>query len=169
VIVLTKFQRREINAGRRVDLRLTEKPSERAGHSYAVLAEKGKRTSIRVEVMAAAQVEGGWVLSLKMAPQQRRLLHRDSSHGYTENPVMALQGEPEAVSEFEQEQITAEAHERFRGIRSDEVRRREERARLNRLRDLERRAQSQGLDLSPLHEAIDREIARFSQRVTQAA
>jgi hypothetical protein len=46
----------------------------------------------------------------KTVPERPRLLHRESGRGYTTQPALAMQGEPEAVSPGDQRRITAEAH-----------------------------------------------------------
>lgn len=49
-----------------------------------------------------------WVIVLK--PEEHiRLLHRDSSHGYTENRHLALQDEPEAVSDADLQRYAEDA------------------------------------------------------------
>lgn len=46
------------------------------------------------------------------SPDQPRLLHRNSTHAYTTTTVLALNDEPEAVSETDQWLITREAADR---------------------------------------------------------
>jgi hypothetical protein len=48
----------------------------------------------------------------KQVEEKPRLLHKRSHHGYTSDPMMALHGEPEAVSKAYQAQLAREARMR---------------------------------------------------------
>jgi hypothetical protein len=49
----------------------------------------------------------------KKRQEKPRLLHRDSSRGYTNIPSQAMRGEPEAIPETTQNRYAEEAMERF--------------------------------------------------------
>jgi hypothetical protein len=55
-----------------------------------------------------------WAIAFRLVDDPPRLLHRDSSHGYTTDTRQALEEEQEAISEEEQRELTREAHERDR-------------------------------------------------------
>ena len=73
--------------------------------------------------------------------EKPRLLHRDSSHGYTDIPALSLSGEPEAVDEATQRRFSKEAKERFQSEKplSERVRDLEEKARADQLASIEKR------------------------------
>jgi hypothetical protein len=48
----------------------------------------------------------------KRVEEEVRLLHKNAARGYTSNPVMAMHGEPEAVSKDYQLQLAREARMR---------------------------------------------------------
>lgn len=48
-----------------------------------------------------------WSAPLAPVPDHVRLLHRDSTHGYTDNPARAVPREPEAIPTAYQHQLTA--------------------------------------------------------------
>jgi hypothetical protein len=100
-----------------------------------------------------------WVIRFEMDRDTPRLLHRDSSHGYTNNPAQALDDEPEAVDPRTQERFTKDAHARYNGGRIEELQRREERAIAARSRELLARARQQGVDVedevAKLREGLD--------------
>ena len=50
-----------------------------------------------------------------------RLLHRDSTHGYTDNPARAVVGEAEAVSAEYQLEVSARSHRQARQARAAEL------------------------------------------------
>jgi hypothetical protein len=50
-----------------------------------------------------------WQIFYVLHDYRPRLLHRDSSHGYTTNPALSLSEEPEAVPEHVQGEISREA------------------------------------------------------------
>lgn len=60
----------------------------------------------------------------RRVPDPVRLMHRDSTHGYTDNPALAMPREPEAVPYATQTQITARAHRVAREAEADEWRER---------------------------------------------
>lgn len=53
----------------------------------------------------------------RRVPDAVRLLHRDSTHGYTDNPARAVPGEAEAVPADVQREITARSHRSARAER----------------------------------------------------
>lgn len=78
-----------------------------------------------------------------------RLLHRDSSHGYTDSPELSMVGEPEAVSESFQERLAAEGRSRFAELRARKQKEVDPRAAAARMRQLQTLAQKRGIDAAP--------------------
>lgn len=54
-----------------------------------------------------------WAIAFRLVDDPLRLLHRDSSHGYTHDDRQALDEEPEAIDERAQEEITIASRARF--------------------------------------------------------
>lgn len=97
------------------------------------------------------------------AQDRPRLLHRDSSHGYTESPSQSLPSEPEAVPEKYQEELSTEARKRFMESKALD------RQRLDRLRRNVAQAKKRGLDISPHLAAIEARIRMIEAELDQAA
>lgn len=95
-----------------------------------------------------------------------RLLHKDSSHGYTEQSAMALSAEPEAVTEEEQRVISIRARTGFVETRQAEDRRRDREQWLTRLRKAEMSAESRGIDIFRSQVVIRKEILNIEQRLS---
>jgi hypothetical protein len=77
-----------------------------------------------------------------VAADRPRLLHRRSELGYTTSTSQAVHGEPEAVDEESQRQISVQARTRFAETRSDELARADSKRWCNRLKQAEMRARS---------------------------
>lgn len=94
-----------------------------------------------------------------------RLLHKDSSHGYTNRLDMAMPAEPEAVSESVQADFSARSRSFFEVARADELAKQQTRSRCNRLRELEIEARHKAIDPTrPLAE-IERGMSMLEQMV----
>jgi len=91
-------------------VKLSEEELRKEFPDGAVEGKKGWRPRVGTD----GEEEGLTLAQLlevqKSLVEKPRLLHRDSTHGYTNQPGMAMRGEPEAVSAEEQKKITAEGH-----------------------------------------------------------
>lgn len=82
--------------------------------------------------------------------EKPRLLHKDSTRGYTHDPHMAIPREPEAVDKETQQEFSDEARERFRVVRGVELEEREMRSALNQLKQLCLERAKMGLPPTPV-------------------
>jgi hypothetical protein len=136
--------RREKTAGKRRPRRAaataTRKPLKSLGGSLAT----------RSAVPAALAKDGPTprmpFVRFSVAVDPPRLLHRDSSHGYTSHPALALPRAAEAIDEETQRRISTAARMRFAEARSDENARADSKRRCDRLRKAEMRARDKGAD-----------------------
>jgi hypothetical protein len=71
---------------------------------------------------------------------------------------VALSREPEAIPEEERARISDEARRRWQVLKGEELARKESRSRLGRLRQVEQRARTKGIDIYRHTVAIRREI-----------
>jgi hypothetical protein len=73
----------------------------RPGARVAIKTRRNRRPTCIVEVTACEPDDEGYVLTVRTIPldHEPRLLAADSSRGYTMDPRLALQHEPEAVPE----------------------------------------------------------------------
>lgn len=90
--------------------------------------------------------------------EKRRLLHRDSSRGYTDEPALAMPNEPEAVDEDEQRRITAEAHAREHEAHELASLEREQRILTERLAGVRADSAERKVDLSKDERVIQRRL-----------
>lgn len=98
-----------------------------------------------------------------------RLLHRDSSHGYTETPYMAMPDEPEAIAEDEQAVLSLRARTSFATERKQENDRRDRQVWGQRLRRAEMRAADLGVDVFRQQAAIRQAVLEMERVTEQAA
>lgn len=83
----------------------------RIGRHYKLrIAGQHKASSLEVRILAIEDTQLRIQLSTRDQP---RLLAAKSQYGYTDDPAKAMWGEPEAVSQDEQERITQAAVERW--------------------------------------------------------
>ena len=105
--------------------------------------------------MAAQDVV--WVLVIRPDGDPVRLLHKDSSRGYTSRPEEAIPGEPEAVDADTLQQFAEDGavrHLAFReGLRLED-----------RLAHASRRAQAAGVDVTREHAAIARRVEAIERK-----
>lgn len=109
-----------------------------------------------------------WVILFALVADEPRLLHRDSSHGYTNDARMALKGEPEAVppTEIALYNKSIEARERFRTERLEEHTRREARKVTQRIKHMATELAKKGQDPMPMLAQIE---AALTQTETDKA
>lgn len=98
-----------------------------------------------------------------------RLLHRDSQHGYTNDPRLALAEEPEAVDVAAQVKITSEAGRIYSVTHADEERRRAARSLSAQLKEETSRAQREGIDIDDNVERIRAELDEIRRKRQDAA
>jgi hypothetical protein len=110
-----------------------------------------------------------WAIAFELVRDEIRYLHRDSSHGYTANEREAMDDEPEAVDDKTLAWITKEARVRFTQMKAEDIARQDARARANRLRDIERRAVSNGTDIAAERATIDAAVESMRRKVSEAA
>ena len=91
-----------------------------------------------------------------------RLLHRDSSHGYTESPSQALPSEPEAVPEKFQAELSAECRKNFMESRALD------RQRIERLRRVQAQAKKRGVSVDHHIAAIEARLRAIEQELEAA-
>ena len=94
-----------------------------------------------------------------------RLLHRDSSRGYTDRVEISMMAEPEAITEAEQMAFSVAARSEFADMRFEENRRRDNHVWLERLRKAEMGAAARGIDIIRNQTVIRREILNMEQRL----
>ena len=96
--------------------------------------------------------------------EKRRLLHRDSSHGYTDEPALSMPNEPEAVSEEDQRLITAEAHEREFSAAELAQLEREQQTLAVKLNEIRAEAAERKIDLSKDIRVIERRLQAIEKK-----
>ncbi|MDQ3933412.1 MAG: ASCH domain-containing protein [Actinomycetota bacterium] len=109
-----------------------------------------------------------WVITFEVA-ENIRLLHKDSTRGYTANPEQAVEGEPEAVDAETMERYARQGHARWTEDHREEVERREARARAAKLQETQVRAAKRGVDVGAEVAMIDTALERMRRKVGQAA
>jgi hypothetical protein len=92
-----------------------------------------------------------------------RLLHRDSTHGYTENPSLAMRSDPgEAVDRMTQERFAADVQEDNR--RLADQRRAETAAEAKRLTELLKKHEANGVDVRSEIRLLEERLERRARR-----
>jgi hypothetical protein len=103
-------------------------------------------------------------------PEPHRLLHRDSSRGYTPVSYLAMHSDPgEAISEEEQTEMSRDANSVFDITRAEEKAKKETRSRCNRLREAEIAARRKCIDVHRHISQIERELGLMEQLIRPAA
>ena len=160
---LDKNTRHRLFAGQTVELPLSKLGNVRQDGLYAIHTEKGKpQGQFRVLVIR----KGAAFIRFDGDPV--RLLAKEG--GYTDFEGRALREEPEAVDEVTQKRLTKEAHERQApGAQGGAVADKQDTTRVRKLQDLQRKARASNLDMTPLHEVLDRELERLQAQIEEAA
>jgi hypothetical protein len=97
-----------------------------------------------------------WETVLERDPSHHpRLLHKDASRGYTENPHLALQDEPEAVEREYLDRFSREAEDMGRILRSEQQAKDEARTYARRIRQSMLTATRQGKDTEAAKAKLD--------------
>lgn len=111
-----------------------------------------------------------WVITFQVDHRQPvRLLHRDSTHGYTADPRLAVPGEPEAVDDKTLAQYAKHAATHHQATRAVEAARREARALSSQLRVEYARAARRGADVTPEITAIRTQLDTIRNKTEEAA
>jgi hypothetical protein len=103
-----------------------------------------------------------------VALEDPRLLHRDSTKGYTHVPALALAREPEAIGEDEQTALSVRARAEFAEQRQVETRQRDRQMWSQRLRKAEQRADAKGVDIYRDEIGIRRHIMAIEKAIEEA-
>jgi hypothetical protein len=103
-----------------------------------------------------------------VAYEDPRLLHRDSTRGYTSRPVLALPREPEAISEEEQVALSVRARAEFADLRRGQNERKDRQMWIDRLRKAEQRASDKGVDIFKPQAQIRQQILAMERMVDEA-
>lgn len=148
--------------------RRCEKPTDEAkrlgvGQAIVNLRWSTNRLEQELRLSDSEKMFVGRVVSALQKAAQRdamlpRLLHRDSSRGYTENPHLAVLHEPEAVSAEEQAKITDVVRQRNRAELEAEKARREKHSLEQRLSIARKVAEVRGIDIQMKERALERQI-----------
>ena len=111
-----------------------------------------------------------WAVTFELDQEHvPRLLHQDSSHGYTNDPRLALAEEPEAVDEDAQARITEEAGRVYAVTHADEQRKRDARSLAAQLKEEAGRAQREGIDIDDNVLRIREELDEIRRKRLDAA
>jgi hypothetical protein len=113
---------------------------------------------------AVSTTDGGSTFRA-VAVDRPRLLARHSEIGYVGHPAMAMDREPEAVSEAEQRQISTEARLRFAEARADENARADSKAWADRLRRAEQSARDRHVDVHRWQIEIRRAVVAMEEAI----
>lgn len=105
----------------------------------------------------------------RKVPERPRLLHRDSTRGYTAERALALHDEPEAVDALSQRRITAEAHADDLTRRQADLERRRKLAPERRLALARREAKARRIDVSAKERVIERQITAIERALDPPA
>lgn len=97
-----------------------------------------------------------------------RLLHRDSSRGYTGVPALSVPGAGEEVGADDQRKITAEAHAREQDVETLAQAEREQRTLAERLSDIRAEAAMRKVDMSADERVIKRRLQAIEKRLRAA-
>lgn len=104
-----------------------------------------------------------WVLEVAVDRAHRpRLLHRDSSHGYTQNAHQALGQEPEAVDKSVQERFSADADEKGKALRAERHAENE-----RRYAEAKARALAIGADITKQEMQVERAVQVMERKAAQ--
>lgn len=123
-------------------------------HGAVVTGQKKDRWRPATEAKEANRSLKRLLKEKKATVQRPRLLHRDSSRGYTEEPAMAMSPDAgEAVDKETQEHFAKEGMEHFGVVHAEERTRAEIRSYLARLRKLALDRAKAGGDPRPVFEA----------------
>lgn len=98
-----------------------------------------------------------------------RMLHRDSQHGYTHDPNLALAEEPEAVDGWSQERITAEAGRVYSATHAEDELKKEARSIGASLKETVNRAGRAGVDVDEHILRIREELEEMRRKLSDAA
>ena len=154
---------------------VTDQDARREGHQNLAGYHQHIRDGNDGKLDLTQQV---WALQFDVHRDPVRLLHRDSTHGYTENPHNAMGDEPEAVDVQTQEQISKDAREqgKLRNLGADQALLQELTGLEQQLATLTRLAQQRGIDIrDDLHvakrqrAALERRIEAIRCKVTRDA
>lgn len=99
---------------------------------------------------------------------QPRLMARDSSRGYTNEPAVAMAREPEAVSEEEQRAMTAEAHAREADTETLAQLQREQRTLPERLNEIRAASKREKVDRSADERVIRKRLQAIEKKIRAA-
>ena len=103
-----------------------------------------------------------WAIRFQVDTDPPRLLHKDSSRGYTSDPRLAIRDEPEAIGEADLRRLHSARH-------AAEQQHRQERSIAARLREAQARARRNGVDISPELAALERQLAAIRAKLGDAA
>lgn len=98
-----------------------------------------------------------------------RLLHKDSSHGYTENPYMAVSDEPESVEPEYLERFAKGAEDTGKILRAEQKAKEDARTQARRLRQARLTATRKGVDIDENVDWIERQLSEIERKLDQAA
>lgn len=98
-----------------------------------------------------------------------RYLHKKVHRGYTTDPTHAAEGEPQALSAGELEEMSEVARDRYRLLHAEEIAKREARSLANQLREAQNRAVLRGIDVTPEVAAIRKQLDQIRSKVDKAA
>lgn len=111
-----------------------------------------------------------WVITFHLDREHKpRLLHKDSTKGYTSNPAEAVPHEPEAVDGWVTQTYAAENRERYEGDREAELQRQQARSLAAKIRETEARARKQGIDVQPDLRALHAKLDALNHKLRHAA
>jgi hypothetical protein len=111
-----------------------------------------------------------WTVTFELSREHiPRLLHRDSQHGYTHDPRLALVDEPEAVDETTQADITRRAGEVYNATHAEDELRRKARSLSAQLKETVNRATRKGIDIDENVERIRAELDAVQRKLREAA
>jgi hypothetical protein len=98
-----------------------------------------------------------------------RLLHRDSTRGYTGEPALALPGAGEEIDEESQRRITADAHAKEQDVETLAQAAREQHTLAQRLAEVRAEAARRKVDLSKDERVIKKRLQAIEKRLRAAA
>lgn len=111
-----------------------------------------------------------WMLRIQHDPSApSRMLHRDSSHGYTDDPRLALPEEPEAVDDFVLAARGRAAHDREHADYEQERKRRRALPLDEQLRLALRDCEARGVPVGGPRNAIAKQIEKLERRALEPA
>lgn len=163
-MILTTKHRRLLLAGKRPVLPIAD--PEDCPEGEEVLSRTLRVPDVVIRWTGAYKKDGDYYAGYSLVDTRAsRLLRRQG--GYTSNASLAVDDAGEGVTHAEQEAITKQKTAQWQASRHLEVQRRRVKSAANRLRELQARAEREGMDLSTIIDQLERIIEAGREEINE--